>query len=290
MKWKIASLAILILGASLFPPSVHAADKANKGLSISPLRQEVKATPGVAKSGYFSVANYTQKPMTVDLSVQQFSVTDYVYDYKFLKPPKYNWVKLRETTVVIEPGKSKKIYYDVNVPIKTTPGGYYFSLFASTEITGPGLPGIVQAATLLYLIADGKLVRTSEMQNDTVPFIVTGSEIPYKFDVKNTGNVHFSAYFYGQVENLLFGKGQEFGAGQILMPGVIKNIGGAIPSPFWPGIYKVHYGYRVDFADFNIALTKYVIFIPPWSVVVFVLLLLAGRWQLRRLRNSKKTE
>jgi hypothetical protein len=291
MQWRFVFLVGVLLGAAILPPTTaYAADSTNKGLSISPLRQEVTAKPGAPKVGFFTVANYTEKPMTIDLSVQQFSVTDYVYDYKFLTPPKYNWVKLRETTVVVQPSKSQKIYYDVTVPAKTTPGGYYFSLFASTEISGPGLPGKVQAATLLYLVVDGKLVRTSELKNDSIPLVVAGSEVPYKFDVKNTGNMHFSAYFYGQVENLLFGKGQEFGTSHILMPGAIRTVSGAVPTPFWPGVYKVHYGYRVDFAAFETVKTAYVIFLPPWLAIVCIFLLIGGRWQMRRMRKDKKVD
>ncbi|MCA9327777.1 hypothetical protein KDA14_04585, partial [Candidatus Saccharibacteria bacterium] len=254
MLVRLLFVVALVLGTIFSPLTVNAAETRDKGLSISPLRQEMTVKSSAGKSGVFTVANYTEKLMFIDLAVKQFSVTDYVYDYKFLAPPKYDWVKLRESAVILQPGKSKEIQFDVEVPAKTTPGGYYFSLFASTTIDGDGLPGTVQAASLLYLVVDGSLVRTSILQNDSIPFWVTGSEIPYKFDVKNTGNVHFSAYFYGQTETLFGSKSQEVGTGRLLMPGVVRGIEGKIPTPFLPGIYKVNYGYDVDFAD--IVITK----------------------------------
>ena len=282
-------IAIIFTSVSSGVPA-RAAEMKSRGMAISPLREEAKVNPGKPASGFFFVANYTKSPMTVDLSVQQFSVTDFVYDYKFLAPPKNDWIKLRETSTVIQPNQSKKIWYDIVVPAKTTPGGYYFSLFASTKIAGEGLPGTIQAASLLYLVVDGKLVRTSILQNDSIPFLVTGTEIPYKFDVKNTGNVHFSAYFYGQLGGLLFGKGEEAGTGHIIMPGTIKTVDGAVPTPLIPGFYRVTYGYRVDFADIVITKTAYILFIPPWSIAAAAFLLVGAHWirQRRRENGSEK--
>lgn len=283
--YVFVALAVIVTPAT----PAHAAQMQNRGLGISPLRQEVTVKPSESKGGHFTISNLTDKPMIVDLSVQQFSVTDYVYDYKFLAPPKNDWIKLRETSVVLQSGKSQKLYYDVSVPAKTTPGGYYFSLFASTKIAGEGLPGTVQAASLLYLVVDGKLVRTSVLQNDTIPFLVTDNNIPYKFDVKNTGNVHFSAYFYGQTESL-FGKGPEVGTGHILMPSAVRTVNGTIPSPMLPGIYKVTYGYKVDFAQIVITKSTYVLVAPPWSIVLVVFVLLAGRWLWQRQKARKSSE
>lgn len=286
MLIRLSLVVAVVLGAIFSPLTAAAAQTRDKGLSISPLRQEMTVNPGVAKSGVFTVANYTKKPMIVDLAVKQFSVTDYVYDYKFLAPPKNDWVKMRESSTVIQPGKSKEVQFDIVVPAKTTPGGYYFSLFASTTIAGEGLPGTVQAASLLYVIVDGNLVRTSILQNDSIPFFVTGTEIPYKFDVKNTGNVHFSAYFYGQTETIFGSKSQEVGTGRLLMPGVVRGIEGKIPAPFLPGVYKVNYGYDVDFANIVITKSAYVVIIPPWSVALLLFVLLGWRWMWQRRRRA----
>jgi hypothetical protein len=286
MTYRIIISIALIFVSSLVPMATSAADVKGKGLSISPLRQELTASTNKPTTGYFTIANLTDKTMKVNLSVRQFSVRDYDYDYVF-RTPEYDWITLKDTQVEMEPHKSKKLTYDVMIPAGSTPGGYYFALFASTDIAGPGLPGTVQAASLLYLQVDGKLVRTSVLQNDSIPFWVTGSEIPYKFDVKNTGNIHFSAYFYGQVSGL-FGSYPEVGTSHLLMPGSVRTIEGAVPTPILPGIYKVTYGYKVDFAQIITAKTAYIIFIPPWSIVAFIFVLLGGKWFWQKRRRSKK--
>ncbi|MDB5177250.1 MAG: hypothetical protein JWN75_918 [Candidatus Saccharibacteria bacterium] len=288
MIYRIVSSIVLALVSSLLPLTVQAAQPKDRGLSISPLRQEMTASAITPTAGSFTITNLTEKVMKVNLSVRQFSVSDYDYDYVF-RTPEYDWIALRNTRVDLEPRKSMKIAYDVTIPAGTTPGGYYFALFASTDIVGPGLPGTVQAASLLYMRVEGKLVRTSVLQNDSIPWLVTGSEIPYKFDVKDTGNVDFSAYFYGQVQGL-FGIYPEVGTSHLLMPGAIRTVEGAVPSPVLPGIYRVTYGYKVDFAQIITSKTAYVLFIPPWSVAALVFALLAGRWlwQQKKKRSEPK--
>lgn len=266
---------------------VHAADTKDEGLSISPLRKEVTVTAGKASQHYFTVANLTKNPMEVQFSVREFSVTDFVYDYKF-RSPGNDWVKLKQQSVTLMPGKSQRIWYDIVTPERAAPGGYYFALFASTEVKGEGLPGTIQAVSLLYTKVEGRLLTTSVLQNDSAPFFVTGNEVKYKFDVKNTGNVHFSAYFYGQLEGL-FGMRSERGTSHIIIPEAPRAIEGAVPSPFWPGIYKFTYGYKVDFADIVTSKTTYILYMPPWSFAALVFIALGGNWIWQRKRTKKKS-
>ncbi len=284
-------LAIVLLFAALLAQGstpVSAQEARAKGLTISPVRHELTVKTGAATSGSFIVTNETEKPMVVNLSILQFSVADYTYDYKF-RSPDNDWVKIRQDQVQLAPGKSQKIFYDVTIPGKATPGGYYYSLFASTTLEGAGLPGTVRATSLLYMKVGGALVRTSVLRNESLPFWVTGSEIPYKFDVENTGNVHFSAYFYGRV-NGLFGEHPEFGTSHLLMPGAVRTIGGSIPSPILPGIYTVTYGYKVDFANIETTKTSYILYLPPWSFAGVLLIALAVRWYIQQREASAKNQ
>lgn len=274
---------VVIVAVLVQSPITSAAGQKSEGLSISPLRQEVAVEAGKTTPGFVTVGNLTDKQMIVDLSVREFSVTDYDYDYEFKFPPQRDWVRLRQQSFVLEPHKTANAWYDVTIPDKTTPGGYYFSIFASTKVESTsGLPGTIQAVTPLYMKVDGDLIRTGVLQNDSIPFLVTGYEVPYKFDVKNTGNVHFTAYFYGQLGGLLFGQQPEVGEDHLLMPGKIRTVEGTIPTPLLPGIYKVTYGYKVDFASITTVKTGYILFIPPWSIIALVLFFFAIRWMRQR--------
>ena len=265
-----------------------------KGLAITPTRMEQSVTAGKTATGSFIVGNQTDQPIIVKLSVKQFSVTDYTYDYVF-QDPKDEHVKLREHEVRIDAHATKRLWYDTTFPKSTTPGGYYYAIFASTDVAqeGSAVAQTVQATTLLYVKLGGKFIYTSVWKNDSLPFVVMGSDIPYKFDLKNTGNVHFTGLFYGQVEGLFY-KGQEVGVDHLLMPGAVRSISGTVPSPIMPGIYRVTYGYKVDFASIINVKSAYIIYLPPWSIAFAILTAYAlwrsrSRWPAwRRLRLRKK--
>lgn len=285
---RIVSITVVSLLVALLPLRVNAAIE---GLAVSPLRQQATVAAGKTSSGYFTVADSTEKPMKVTLSIKKFSVADYSYDYTF-QTDSDGWATLRKPTLNLKAGQGEKAWYDIKVPEKATPGGYYYALVASTEeASKSGAPQTIQVVTILYLTVDGKLVRTSVLQDDSIPFLVTGSDIPYKFTVKDTGNVYFSAHFYGQLQSL-FKTYPQVGTSHILMPGKPRIISGTIASPLLPGIYRVTYGYKVDFADFVNTKTVYIVYVPPWSIaaLIFILLLARWLWQKRRKYIAKKKD
>lgn len=281
-------LLFAVLFAALLPTVAYAQETSNRGLGISPLRQEKEVAAGKPASGTFVVANNTNNVAEVSLTVQQFSVENATYNYLF-KPVENDWVTLREQSISLQANQSKTIHYDISVPPKSAPGGYYYTMVASVQSTKQGLPTTLQAATLLYLTVDGELVRTSVMRNESLPFLVTGRDITYKFDIENTGNVHFSAYFYAQIDGV-FGlvKQPQVGTSHLIMPKTTRSIEGSVQTPVLPGIYKVSYGYDVDFADFVNQRTGYILFIPPWSVAVVIVACLGGLWWRQKLKRRKQ--
>jgi hypothetical protein len=284
MKLRGGIMAVLSLGL-LLAPNAHAAD-AGQGISISPLRRELTVHTGQPNSSTFTITNQNMTSIDIALSVKEFSVSDYTYDYTFTKPTN-DWIKLDSAKVTLKPGQSKSILYDVEAPAKATPGGYYFTLLASADIDSGGVKSTIQASSLLYATVEGKLVRTSVLKNSSIPWLVVTPTIPYKFDVLDTGNVYFSAIFFGQVDSL-FGSSQRTGTTNIVFPGKPRTIANSTPSPFWPGVYRVTYGYKVDFADITTSQTAYILYLPPWAMVggIVIVLLLIWSWQLSRAKQT----
>ena len=54
-----------------------------KGLTLSPLRNEIEIAPGTSLDGVLTVTNSTKKPMTVSMNAEAFSVINQQYDYAF---------------------------------------------------------------------------------------------------------------------------------------------------------------------------------------------------------------
>ncbi len=275
--WRV-TIVFIGLFLSLISVPASAAESRSKGLYVSPLHHEMTIDAGATETRFFTIANLTDEPMTVNLFVKQFSVQDYTYRHEF-SAPQADWVKLKNKQVRLSPNQSQKALYEVVIPEGSAAGGYYYSLFAATTTSTTGGKSTVQAATLLYLTVDGdEATRSSVLQNEKIPTFVTESEVRYEFDVKNTGNTHFDGYFYARLDGL-FGKHAETGVTRMLLPGTTREFKDMLSSPLLPGIYQLTYGYKVaSFPGMDTEKTATIIFIPPWSVVALLLVILTGKW------------
>lgn len=285
MRIKRLALALLI---SLLPfMAIYPTQAANrdKGLLISPLRNYIKVSAGHSQTGVLTVANLTSKPIVANLSVQQFSVADYTYSYIF-KDAKTNWIKLEQTQLPLQPGKSQNVKYSVSPPANTAPGGQYYTLLASANLSASGISGTVQAATLLYITVNGKLVQTGRTESSSIKRWVFEREIPYDITLRNTGNVHYFVFVSGRLQGL-FTDGRDQSATHLLMPNTVRRMGGTIDSPTLPGIYKATYGYKTDSGASEMR-SEYIFFTPPWSIAALLLIVIGVRSFLRRWHSVRR--
>jgi hypothetical protein len=277
----VVSFCIVLLFLSF---SAGAAQLKNRGLTISPAKQDMVAAVDQVSHGTFIVANDSNQTIKINLFIRQFSALDYTYNYKF-SDFREDWVTLDNSQVTLEPGKNKKITFTATIPHTASPGGHYFAFYASANMSDKSFKQTAQVISLLFMKVSGKLIQTGVIENGSVPFLNTGNMISYKFDARNTGNVHYSAIFFGQLEGI-FGKMPETSTGHTLMPGTVRAIGGSVPSPLLPGLYRLTYGYKTDINTIITTKTDYILFIPPWSVALAVILLFGG-WQLMNRKRRK---
>lgn len=268
-------LALLTLGLVLGSVSsvVHAADTTqpkNKGLYISPLRSYVTLNAGESITRAFTVANLTEKPLTLTTSIDEFSVADYTYDFRFTKPNR-DWLQLVERSVTLDPYQSHEIPYRVTLPSDAEPGGHYYTLYASSTTEGGATNSTVRAATLLYLTVNGDLQRTSRVTRASLPRIVISPNIEYSLDIENTGNTHYFAYIAARVDGLFYNN-VPTGTSQLLMPGTTRASKGSISSPLIPGIYKLSYIVTPDQGKKTEG-SQYFVFLPPWSIALLIIVL-----------------
>lgn len=279
-------IGIILLSSLVFLPSTSAkaAGSDDRGLLITPLRQQIRLDAGTAKNGSFVVANLTNKPIMVHLLVQEFSVEDYSYIYRFSKPNK-DWIKLGLTEVRLNAGQSQTVGFRVDTPDSAVPGGYYFSLLASSKLGGGGVDATVQAATLLYVTVNGTFVTSGKIQDAHIDHLVFGRDVHYSLNATNTGNIYYFAYIAGRVEGLL-GSTKSQPAAHLLLPDKVRHINGTLPTPFWPGVYRATFGYYTDDAgSTNVTASSWVVVLPPWFLALLLGLVLF-RTQLRRVAVS----
>ncbi len=279
------ALSIIFAASLLLTPLSAQAQTSNttKGLSISPLRAFVQVNAGATKTASLTVANNTASPLTVQLFDKQFSVADYTYDYRFATPQP-DLVTIGIPQVVLQPGKSQAIAYTVTVPKDVTPGGYYYTLFASATPAG-NEKVTLQAASLLYVTVNGDLHKTTELQSASIQSVSFGKDFSYQLQARNTGNVHYFVYAAGQLHGPS-ARPAEQPATHILLPGKVRTIPGTISAPILPGIYKAEYGYKTDSGQ-EMLRSSLVAYIPPWSIA-FLLLIILGIWNFLRWYRKRR--
>ncbi len=282
MKRSIATITLALL--LLLPASsVHSASVSENGLLITPIRQFLSVNSGRSVHSDFTVENLSDKPLAVTFTVKQFSVTNYTYNYTFNQPAN-DWLHLSLPGASLQPHQSLKVSYNVDTLAGSSPGGYYYTLFAGANLTSQGISSTIQATDLLYLTVNGKLTRTSHLQTSSIHWLSFGRSIPFTLQPVNTGNVYFFAYVSGQLHGLLTGKpaGPET---HLLMPGKVRTITGSINSPVLPGVYRATYGYKTDTGQ-TVAQSHWILFIPPWFIAfLLAALLIAGKFWSRHKRR-----
>lgn len=278
-------LAVTIFAAIIAPLPAQAiapVESKNKGLYISPLRSYLSLDAGATVTRAFTVANLTEEPMTVSSHIQRFSVTDYAYDYRF-DETNNDWLSLVQTSVTLKPYESRELAYKVQLPANATPGGHYYTLYASASIKSGATTSTVQAATLLYLTVNGTLERSSQTTTRNLPYFVTGHNINYSIDIKNTGNTHYFALVSTRVDGLFYHNAPN-GSSQLLMPGKVRNVGASITSPPLPGIYKLTYTVTPDQGS-STQDSRYFVYAPLWFIIFLGFAVVAT---VRIIKNHRK--
>lgn len=290
MRRLVCLLALSALLCGLLPVRALAASTPTieKGLLITPLRQFLSVGAGSAIKSTFTVANLTDEPLSVSLSVKQFSVTDYVYNYTF-NDPTNDWLHLGLKNVTLAPNQSQSIPYELDVPAGSAPGGHYYTLFASANLSSQGVNNTIQAADLVYLTVNGKLIHTSHLQDSSIQRLSFGHTIPFRLQPVNTGNVYSFIYVSGQLHGL-FVHAPQTAAAHLIMPGKVRALSSSIPSPVFPGIYRATYGYKTADANWVVQESHWVVFIPPWFIAFLLAALLIGGKFLPRKKSSKNSK
>lgn len=285
---RLCSALLLGLLVCMGPaaPATAANTASGAGLQITPTQQEAKITAGKPKAASVIVANLSRNTMVVTLSVKEFSVANYTYDYSFSNPHR-NWITFTDRTVVLQPGKSKTVPFTIQSEQNATPGGYYYTVFASTTYAKGGLQNTVQAASLLYVRVNGAVKQTGKVVRAQIQRVVFGKQIGFNIDALNTGNVYYPATVFGQAHGP-FTSHTAARVSHLLIPDKVRRLTGNIPSPLLPGIYQVSFGYTTGDAG-RVELSRVVVYLPYWffAVVIGIILVLTG---LRGKKSPKPAE
>lgn len=256
-----------------------------KGLTLSPLRTELEIAPGTSLDKTLTVTNSTDKPMTVHLAAEEFSVINQQYDYAFTAESELaKWVLFSLNDVTLTTGESKTISYRVGVPLSAEPGGRYVSLFASTdtEVADGGVSSRQRIASLLYITVLGDVTRAGHLISLSSPWVV-GGKSSWSVALQNTGTTHFRSRYAVSVHDILgHDTGVRITNSALILPGTVRSVTDSLPVPLLPGLYN--YVYTVGLGDTPAKTeTRLVLYVSPASVVIVIfVLVLIGIFVIRR--------
>lgn len=240
------------------------AEGSAKGLALAPIRTEAVIAPGWAASYKLNLTNYSDRPMAVALSAEEFSVVDQQYNYAFdARSDISKWVTFDKTTVQLEPGKNSVVAYTVNVPQDAEPGGRYISLFAASNVQSA--PGEIRTeqriASLLYVTVKGDVTRIGSLKSLAIPFVFDGYQ-PWKIVIANSGTTHFRSKYSVSIRNIFDGKEvASIADSALVLPHTSRAIVAPMPVLKYLGIYRAVYTVGLGDSPARVR-ESYMVFLP----------------------------
>lgn len=274
----------------LSPNYVSAQSKqSQKGLTLSPLRTELNIAPGTSLDSTLTVTNSTNKPITVDLSAEEFSVINQQYDYAFtVESNVAKWVTIKPLKIELLAGQSKQVSFAVGVPLSAEPGGRYISLFASTDImtSDNSVSSRQRIASLLYITVLGDVSRLGNLVSLSSPWAVFDNT-KWSTALQNTGTTHFRSRYNVQVKSLIGNTVASAMSGEaLILPGTVRAISDVLPLPKLPGVYKIIYTIGLGDTPARVE-TRYMLYMPPIATAVLILFIIVIHLRLLRRRQKR---
>ncbi|CAN5412886.1 hypothetical protein BH10PAT4_BH10PAT4_1000 [soil metagenome] len=292
---RIGVIVAILCGvvALQHPDTTFAVDNSTKGLTVSPLRTEITVDPGTSQDQTLTLKNTNDRPISVRLTAEEFSVINQQYDYAFnTETQLIKWVTFTPDTLDIAVGETKKATFRIGVPLTAEPGGRYLSLFASTKTgtSSDGAESLQRVASLVYITVNGDVSRSGNLVSLNAPWITTGPN-SWSIALQNTGTTHYHSR-YNVVIQSLFGGNDVAGmnGSALILPGTVRLVSDALPLPPGPGIYKAIYTIGLGDTPARVE-TRYLIYLPPVAIIVslFSLILITSLISEYRSRKRKKS-
>lgn len=287
------TISVFVNAVCLQDRMVFAQGTANtrlKGITLSPLRNELEINPGTVIDGYFTIKNSSDKSLEVNFDADEFNVINQQYDYAFTTESDVTkWITFTPQKVTLAAGKSEEITYSVGVPLSTEPGGRYISLFACTDAgqSSNGINTLQRIGSLLYITVLGDISRTGQLVSLTSPWSISKNST-WSMAVRNSGTTHFRSRYNVQAQNVIGHTTIKTMSGEaLILPGTVRSVSDSLPLPDLPGFYK--YVFTIGLGDTPAVIkTNYVLYLPSWAaasvvvIIVFSVYYLARRYSKRR--------
>lgn len=221
--------AVMVAGGALWPTQALAQtmpvqSMQIQGLAITPFLIEAELEPGQPKEYSIALANTTDRPLTFEVSVNDFTTDGHSGQPLFLPAnqqadPKYSlsgWITVtRQPQFTLPAGGQTEIKFSITPPADAEYGTRYGGLLFSQPlaVSGSQNTAVQDKAGVVIL---GKLGRASEQVRiskfSTTQGFYRSGQVEFSLTAQNTGNVHSKPKGDVHIRNMF---GKEVGNAQI---------------------------------------------------------------------------
>lgn len=286
----ICGVFVLMIGFFMPLTNVMAA---GYGLTMSPMNQEVVLNPGDNFESSFVMANPLASVADTyyELSIEPFYFNDKNEPYFSASGDSgemAEWITFKSSTSgKLSPNESKEIIFEIKVPETAPAGGQYAAIIATISTkaedeaivddmdensSGVSMKETKRVAHLIYAEITGNVIKKGEIMNADVSGFLFSGKIHGSSLIKNTGNVHSSAYYTMRVTPIFSNEevftNEEDPERKVILPDrtVYEEFTwGETPSI---GIFNVVY--TVEFEGSKAEVSKIVIVCPLWLLFLII--------------------
>jgi hypothetical protein len=191
-----------------------------QGLSVAPSRIFFKGKPGQTVTESITFTNNSNKPFTFTSIIKDWERdslgTKVYFPVGKLKASNGNWLSLSESTIVLNPGQTKQVALNMQIPTNATALSHSMVFFTQANEQKKvdaqvkiGLNVLLEVGVQVYHVPDGLLPGTLEflafddrgiMKKDTA--LVRAMSIK----IKNNGQLNKDAYVRFELTNIETGE------------------------------------------------------------------------------------
>lgn len=303
IQFKGLKLTIALAALFLALATPAGAQEAQRTVTLTYPALTHVLNPGGHAEGITKITNQSNVPLTFNLNVQDFVVTNTIGSPTILPPntlsSKFSaaaWIGVTPNTFTLQPGHEQVINYYIQVPSTARPGGHYAAIvytpIVTKGVTGSGSTVNTQLGSIFYITVNGPITEKALITKFFAdPFSEYG---PVKIltQIKNLGDLHISPKATITVSGLFYNQSQNLDTHNIF-PEAARDFENSMGQVLMIGRYKAvlmgSYG-----SNNNLPLVASVYFwVFPWRLAIVIVLaiialILAALYLKKRKKEGPK--
>lgn len=276
--------AVSLFGLMSYAHAAEAPASTREEITISPTTKKYTIEAGESTSGTIKVINTGAVEFDFKVYSRPYSVSGSTYnpDYSDENAPRadaFDWVTFEVTEGTLQPRESQEIKYTVEVPEDASLGGHYAVLFAETqpkENTGEQVVRKKRIGSVLRVNTGGDVNEQGSVTQSSIPWYQSQPPITTTIDVKNDGNVDFTAESTILVSDVFGNVKYSSNKSNVIYPDTTRTIDQNWDGVSWLGLYKVEIS--TMYLDTEFRDTQYVLVMPRWTIALAVIFIIGGAY------------